>query len=290
MSFCNGAYTTLPLLLALVLVSMREIVADSTGKVIRVFWVGNSLTFVNDIPGVFKNLTAAANVTVLQKQVTNPGWLLEQHAANHSGFRAEMACDSPDYFPGTSVYDYVVLQDQSQVAGGGRVFDAMTYQFPGVALGRALPLFASTFGPCIFGSTKEGSAQAVLYQTWGHLTGDKSNADLYPNFETMNQLTSLGYQMYHAQLQAQSPRPVLVARVGDVRAKIHAQYPAYHARLYNKGDDTHQSLLGAYLHACVFFRTLLPNFPLPDWAPANVSDADAALMRSIVDASSVLIV
>mmetsp|Transcript_20111 Transcript_20111/g.40830 ORF Transcript_20111/g.40830 Transcript_20111/m.40830 type:complete len:354 (-) Transcript_20111:147-1208(-) len=265
----TGAFCLLPSICA----------GDAVEDRINVLWVGNSLTFVEDLPNLFAKLAARAGVKVKHQKIAYPGWLLLQHAERGSDFRKLLDCNALEEAPGAS-WDYVVLQDDSQLPGGGRVYDQITFEHLGEGLAKTLPVLTSVFAPCIYGSLQGSRSRAVLYQTWGREHGDSQNPDVYPTFEAMTNLTVAGYGRYAERLRAKTRRPVLVARAGEARLRLKALHPECHSRMYGF-DDNHPSLLGHYLDACIFLRTLRPHRRLPDWAPWRLAPADAALMRAV---------
>jgi hypothetical protein len=74
-------------------------------KAISVLFIGNSYTFVNELPVVFTKLAAARGQRVTVLQVAPGGCTLQQHVTQ-SGAVAQIAARK---------WDYVVLQEQSQV-------------------------------------------------------------------------------------------------------------------------------------------------------------------------------
>lgn len=60
---------------------------------LKVAFVGNSLTYTNDLPGVFAVLAAAAGLDVATHVIANPNWSLEEHwkGGTPAGIRALQA-------------------------------------------------------------------------------------------------------------------------------------------------------------------------------------------------------
>jgi hypothetical protein len=85
--------------------------------VVRVLFIGNSYTFFNEMPSIFGNLSAhlASPVRVVTEMVAPGGSSLFQHAnlTLPMGIATAAALSTPEG------WDYVVLQDQSETAGGG---------------------------------------------------------------------------------------------------------------------------------------------------------------------------
>src|SRR5678816_986615 len=71
----------------------------------RVLFIGNSYTYVNDLPGTFAKLARATGHDVVTGMVAAGGATLGQHA---SATTTKRAIDSLRW-------DYVVIQEQSQI-------------------------------------------------------------------------------------------------------------------------------------------------------------------------------
>ena len=72
---------------------------------VRVLFIGNSYTYVNDLPTVFRDLARAAGQNVETSMVANGGETLAQHAAS----------DDDRTAIGGTHWQYVVLQEQSEI-------------------------------------------------------------------------------------------------------------------------------------------------------------------------------
>jgi hypothetical protein len=70
---------------------------------VRILFIGNSLTFVNDLPHMFQTLAATGNRKVAYGEWVYGGWTLQQHFEN-DGELAEIRDGD---------WDFVVLQEQS---------------------------------------------------------------------------------------------------------------------------------------------------------------------------------
>lgn len=68
---------------------------------LRVLFLGNSLTYTNDVPGLVEGLAGVAGIPFTRNQIANPGWNLELHATH-----SLPVVDSGNY-------DIVVLQQYS---------------------------------------------------------------------------------------------------------------------------------------------------------------------------------
>jgi hypothetical protein len=110
----------------------------------KIAWVGNSYTFYHDLPQLLTDLGASANppVAIDYDSVTVGGSSLTRLSADKRV--AEMLARD---------WDYVVLQDQSQIPGGARPVDRDL----------ALLTLRDFYKPHL----QRVKAEAVLYSTWG---------------------------------------------------------------------------------------------------------------------------
>jgi hypothetical protein len=169
--------------------------STSPASLYRVLFVGNSYTFFNSMPDVFVNVSAAlpspraVNVTMLAPG----GSAIFQHGNLSLPMGRETAAALADPLG----WDAVVLQDQSEVAGGGR--DTDDNLGPGVARNLSLSALSDFF----MDRLTAAGAVPVLYSTWGRHDGDPPNAQCcgYGDFLGMNHLTTGGYKMYADALQ-----------------------------------------------------------------------------------------
>jgi len=85
----------------LILIFPTLLFADTT----RVLFVGNSYTYVNDLPGIFKGLSNSLGRSVYTDMSAPGGYSLEQHLTNTETLLKISAGN----------WNYVVLQEQSQM-------------------------------------------------------------------------------------------------------------------------------------------------------------------------------
>jgi len=106
-------------------------------KNMRILFIGNSYTSVNDLPGMLTAMMATKGIKLETRSVTPGGLTLEKH---WTGAEARKAiADGP--------WDYVVIQEQSQMPA---LRPAMTLKYAA--------LFA--------GAVRDAHSQPVFYLTW----------------------------------------------------------------------------------------------------------------------------
>src|SRR5574342_386010 len=84
----------------------------------RVLFIGNSYTFVNDLPGMFAGLASAGGHRVETEVEAEGGWMLSDHAQSKAT-RNKIK---------SSNWSFVVLQEQSQVPASQQV--RITQMYP----------------------------------------------------------------------------------------------------------------------------------------------------------------
>jgi len=195
-----------------------------TGACTRVLFLGNSYTYVNDLPSTFAQLAESAGRPVQVAMVANGGETLAQHAAS--------ADDLNEISSGT--WTYVVLQEQSEtpVTPAGR--DDYTYPAASALAGKA----------------EAGGAVPLLFMTWAHKDGLPESG--LPAYETMQQQIDAAYLLIAQELN------VPVAPVGFTWYVVRHDHPDIDLW---QADGSHPSLAGTYLAACVFYASIFRQSP-----------------------------
>ncbi len=147
-------------------------------------------------------------------------------------------------------WDYVVLQDQSQIPGFPRSnADWIDSRDAAVNLADAI---------------EDESSEVLLMMTWGRRNGDATNPTIYGNFTQMQDRLEAGYMDFRDNITAQGHQ-AWIAPVGLAFAHIHdgivadGSNPlasgATFSALYS-ADGSHPSLAGSYLAALVITATI----------------------------------
>ncbi len=175
-------------------------------------------------------------------------------------------------------YDFVVLQDQSQIPGFPQT------QSEWIQSRDAAVSLASII--------EDRGGATRLFLTWGKRDGDPVNPDRFPDYTTMQALLLEGYTAY-AEAIEDAGHAVEIVPVGLAWQIIHddhladAEDPLAESSLFHQlyaGDGSHPSRLGTYLSACVFYAALTGNSPVGlTWAPDTISESDRAALQSAAD-------
>jgi len=223
-----------------------------------VLFLGNSYTYVNDLPGTLRQLALSLGDTVNTAQSTPGGYTFQGHTSLAA---SQQLIDQGGW-------DFVVLQEQSQIPSFP-IGQVQTDCFPYAA---QLVDSIKAHSPC---------AEAVFYMTWGRQNGDAGNCASWPpvcTFDGMNALLRERYLMMAVDNDA------WCAPVGAAWKRTRDQQPAIN--LYST-DGSHPSPEGTYLAACTFYATLYRSSPVGAGYTAGLDPATAATLQDIA-ASTVL--
>lgn len=195
----------------------------------NILFIGNSFTYVSDVPANFANIAKAAGYNVNVTSITNGGHYLYEHGNINDEFGAQVHAALAN-----NKYDYVFIQDQSTNA----IKDPKSFY---TAVRR------------IVGMVRKNGATPVLYATWGHKTGSSYMLDGWTT-ETMTYDLAAAYTAIGEELD------VLVSYPGLAFFDVHSNHGST-INLYIS-DNYHQSALGAYLSAMTHFAFVLGGNPL----------------------------
>lgn len=218
---------------------------------LRILFIGNSYTYVNDLPNLFSDLAWSGGHVVLADSAVQGGWRLLDHD-NSSATIAKLQ---------TGKWDEVVLQEQSQIPADRTNREAEMYP-----AARDLAAKIQAIG-----------AVPLFYVTWGHQQGWPEDG-LY-NYTSMQNQLLIGYQNIADELDAP------MAPVGPAWEKALERDPSL--QLW-QSDGSHPSLAGSYLAACVFYAVIFRQSPEGLAFPAGLDAATAAELQKAA-ADTVLI-
>ena len=212
---------------ALLLACCASLPAAQCGQAracVRVLFIGNSYTFVNDLPAMLTELARSGGRTLETGMAASGGWTLAQHAASAATLD-QIASQR---------WDYVVLQEQSQTPASQRARTATMY--PAIRT--------------LVGSIRQAQATPLLFQTWAHREGWPEQG--LPTYRSMQAQIDQGYRAIGGELNVQ------VVAVGDAWASALGRDGD--AELW-QADGSHPSEQGTYLAACVFYAAIFGASP-----------------------------
>lgn len=225
----------------------------SNAQVTNVLFLGNSYTYVNDLPQLIKDVALSFGDTIFTDQNTSGGTTFNYHSTDPTSLNK--------IAQGT--WDYVVLQAQSQEPSFS----------PAQVASQTYP-----FAQSLVNSIKSANSctEPIFFMTWGRKNGDASNCAAYPpicTYEGMQQRLRESYlEMANDNLSTVSP-------VGVAWKTVRDSFPLI--ELYNP-DESHPSIYGSYLAACVFYATFYQNSTIGStFIPSGINATDALNLQTV---------
>jgi hypothetical protein len=221
-------------------------------KTLKVLFLGNSYTYVNNLPQLIKDIALANGDTLVFDSNCPGGQTFQGHFNDVTSLSKINA----------QAWDCVILQAQSQEPSFS----------PAQVAAQTLP-YAIKLDSVI--KHNNACTETVFYETWGRKNGDASNCGAYPpicTYTGMQNRLRASYKLFADTTQA------IIAPAGEAWRKSIAQNPTL--ELYSS-DQSHPSLEGSYLTACVFYETLFHKSVLSNTYTAGVSSTNANFLQQI---------
>jgi len=209
------------------------LIVQAQPKELRVLFIGNSYTYVNDVPRTVAGLAGASGNVLHYEQHTEGGWTLEMHWNSDITLKKIRK----------GGWDVVVLQEYSQRTSYEEK-DICVISYP----------FAKLLSEEI--QHNNPNAKIQWYQTWGRPYGDQDRCEDIPQvctFDGMQDAITETYSAYGCMF-----KPGKVAPVGEAFREFQKMAGDEFFTLYNTNgvSDHHASPKGSYISACVHFSTL----------------------------------
>lgn len=225
---------------------------EQPANALRVLFVGNSHTFLNDVPQLVARLAEAAKVErplafVMQAR---GGETLAGHLAG-SAVRQRLA---------QQAWDFVVLQEQQQ---------RPTFTWNPEQIEREFYEPVRTLDVLI----RAAGARTILTMTAARREGDPANRP-GDSYEAMQERSREAHMTVARQISAR------VAPVGLAWRALHRQRPELPLWV---ADGSHASMHGSYLAACVLFATLYEHSPVGNPYTAGLSSTDAVVLQEAAE-------
>lgn len=199
----------------------------------KVLFIGNSYTYVNDLPTLFKNLSESGGKVVYTEMQAPGGYSLENHL------------NTPETIDAIAkgIWKYVVLQEQSQI--------------PVIEFWRNNSMYPSAKKLDSIIKFYNPNAKTVFYMTWGRKNGGQQCIDNYcsvdfKNFYHMQDSLKSSYRTISNILAA------LLSPAGEGWRMAKLKVPT--VNLWDT-DESHPTLDGSFLTACVFYATIFEQNP-----------------------------
>ncbi len=234
-----------------------------------ILMLGNSYTAGNSLAVRLDTILTDSGEDAQVTSLTSGGLKLSEHAER---------ADTPGHSWNTTLqqrYDYVILQDQSQVP----------------ALAIETDYWQDSLAGLIYLNQRIDSkgGETILFMTWAWMDGSW----MHPDYTSMQQGIARGYEMYNENITT-SDRPTYIAPIGLAFMHIHDTveesgqnatdgWTSFSA-LYDS-DGSHPSIDGTYLAACVIHATITGESPVGRQAPSQISPQRALELQEAAAAT-----
>lgn len=229
----------------------------------KVLFIGNSYTYVNNLPQLVADIALSKSDTVLYDSNTPGGYTFNMHSQDATTLQKIKS----------QQWDVVILQAQSQEPSfSPSQVMSQTYPFA-----KRLCDSIRANNPC---------TEIMFYMTWGRKNGDASNCASYAPVCTyigMQARLRESYMMFSDSFKTS------VAPVGVAWKNFRNNYPTID--LYQL-DESHPSLHGSYLAACVFYssifkKTCVGSTYNPSLPSTDVANIQTISSQTVLDSVSV---
>ena len=218
----------------------------------KVLFIGNSYTGSNNLPQTVYDLAASGGDTMSFSSNTPGGYTFQAHSTNNT---------TKNLIKQTQ-WDFVVLQEQSQLPS-----------FPDWQVQQDVFPYAAILNDSI--ESNNPCTETVFYMTWGRKYGDQMNCPGVPYLCTFLGMQNALRKNY---LQMGDDNLATVAPVGI--AWKNSMTADSSINLY-VSDNSHPSVHGTYLTACVFYTTLWQKSPVGLSYTGSLTSAEATFLQNI---------
>ena len=225
----------------------------------KVLFIGNSYTYVNNLPDLVKEIALSFGDTLVHNSSTPGGSNFNSHTNNTQTLNSI----------NQQQWDYVVLQAQSQEPSFS----------PAQVANNTYP-----YAEILVDSIHENSncTEPLFFMTWGRKYGDQQNCQFYPPICTYSGMQKRLRESYleMAFVDSASCAPVGVAWKKSI--SIDSSINLY------SSDNSHPSIYGSYLAACTFYASIFKKSALGSSYWPNTIDSATAYSLQQIGSSTVL--
>ena len=233
--------------------------ASFSQEEIRVLFLGNSYTYVNDLPKIIEDIATNENKVFKHASVTPGGCTLFQHVESQTSLSKIRQGN----------WDFVILQEQSQLP----VIDYYRHN-------TLKPSYKALYDSIMLYNP---NAKVVGYMTWGRRYGGQQCVNfgegLYcsADFVDFNHMQDTLTAAYCENAYATTS---YVAPVGEAWKAALATDPSL---VLHSNDNSHPSYDGSYLAACVFYSVFWNKTPIGIYHDKQIDEAKAELLQTIAN-------
>jgi PKD repeat protein len=239
---------------ALLIAVFTICISVSFAQTKNVLFLGNSYTGVNNLPLLTYNLALSLGDTINYDSNAPGGYTYEGHSTNATSL-AKIAQGN---------WDFVVLQEQSQKPS-----------FPPSQVATEVYPYAQILVDSI--KSASACAEPLFYMTWGRKNGDAGNCASYPPLCTYDGMQGRLRESY---MEMSVDNDCSVSPVGAAWKYVRDNYPTI--ELYS-ADESHPSINGSYLAACVHYASMYRESPVGAFFISTVTAIDAAILQEAAE-------
>jgi hypothetical protein len=215
---------------------------------ISVLFIGNSLTFSNDMPKMLQNISVANGKKIIVDTVVKRGMSIKYHSSQQKTFNRIKS----------RKWSYVVIQGFStEFAQPKGIVDSTTIPYL-----RIIVDSIRFYNKC---------SKIILYETWGYKLGKTE----IPNAVDYSQMQDLIKQQT---VRAADIFSIGVCPVGEAWKKV--QKSDQNMELYT-ADNYHPTKTGSYIAACTFYTTLFAESAYGNKSTININPANRKTIETI---------
>jgi len=238
----------------LLIATLTFFIGSSFAQTKNVLFLGNSYTGVNNLPLLTYNLALSLGDTINYDSNTPGGYTYEGHSTNATSL-AKIAQGN---------WNFVVLQEQSQKPS-----------FPPSQVATEVYPYAQVLVDSI--KSANACTEPIFYMTWGRKNGDAGNCAAYPPICTYDGMQGRLRESY---VEMAVANDCSVSPVGAAWKYVRDNYPTI--ELYS-ADESHPSINGSYLAACVHYASIYRESPVGASFISAVTVIDAAILQEAAE-------
>lgn len=221
----------------------------------KVLFLGNSYTYVNDLPSLIDSIATANNDTLQKDQNTIGGYTMQDHSTNTTSLSKISSHD----------WDFVVIQGQSQQPS-----------FPPSQVASDVYPYAKILSDSVTANNQ--CSEVLFFMTWGRQNGDQANCPYYTPICTYEGMQERLRESY---LEMGIDNNASVSPVGIAWKKTR-EVTCDTINLYSS-DSSHPSIYGSYLAACVFYASIFDKSPVGNTFISTLPQSTAGLLQNIAN-------
>lgn len=211
-----------------------------------VLFIGNSFTFMNDMPTMFRQIAEAKGHKIYVDTVVEGGKNFEYHASQKETYATIRS----------RKWDYVIIQGHSnELAQPDSKVEKQTLPFA-----KQIVDSIRANNPC---------TQVVLYMTWGYKYGN-------PKWAPISSYDSMQFRVKNQYMRFADFLNARVSPVGEVWKTVRSNYSGLN--LYDP-DNQHPSLAGSYISACTHFATIFGESPIGNGIQVKLSPEERQIIE-----------